>query len=386
MSIVGDIAIEPPILLKPSMRLREVIPKLSELRIRVAPVVNDEGVLVGVLSYRTILSKGVGRDTKVSTAMDPPYSINIKEPIDKAIALMVSWRARDVPVVNGSGMVMGYINRTMILRYLLDNNLVPSEPVDSIMSSPAITIHEKESIARARWLMLNNSISRLPVVNESNKVVGVITLSDIVERLYNIKLSRRKGYEWIESEESFLAASIADFMSSPPITVLTGISTIDAVKLMLDKRISGLPVVSGEDLVVGVISGIDVLERYIERFATVYPIKASIGKILEEDPIAKTSVERIVENYLAGFSKYVNIIDFKISVKELKKLKRTTIKDVRRGFQVSAKIVTDVGSFTAKSMCWDLPTCVREVLSVMEKRIRKEIEKRRIARFSPRKE
>jgi predicted transcriptional regulator len=380
MSLVSEIVIEPPILLKPSMRIGEVIPRMSELKIREAPVVDDNGVLVGVLSYRAILSKGVGRDTKVSTAMDPPYALKEDNSIDEAIARIVQWKARDIPIIDDSEKVVGYINRVMLLKYLVDKGTIPNDIVDNVMHSPAITIQEWESIARARWAMLRNGISRLPVVDRYERVVGVITLSDIVERLFRIKLSRRKGYEWIQSEESFLAAPVSDFMSTPAVTVPLGIKLIEAAKTMLDKGVAGAPVVTGDERVVGVLSGIDVLKKYLETSVALQPLEAKISTVGEIDEITRVSVERIINNYLSSFTKYVNVIDFKLAVKELGKSEESRGKDVRRGFEVSARIVTDEGSFAAKSMCWDLPTCVREVMNIIEKRIRKHIEKKTVAK------
>jgi len=380
MSLVSEIVIEPPILLKPSMRIGEVIPRMSELKIREAPVVDDNEVLVGVLSYRAILSKGVGRDTKVSTAMDPPYALKEDNSIDEAIARIVQWKARDIPIIDDSEKVVGYINRVMLLKYLVDKGIIPNDIVDNVMHSPAITIQEWESIARARWAMLRNGISRLPVVDRYERVVGVITLSDIVERLFRIKLSRRKGYEWIQSEESFLAAPVSDFMSTPAVTVPLGIKLIEAAKTMLDKGVAGAPVVTGDERVVGVLSGIDVLKKYLETSVALQPLEAKISTVGEIDEITRVSVERIINNYLSSFTKYVNVIDFKLAVKELGKSEESRSKDVRRGFEVSARIVTDEGSFATKSMCWDLPTCVREVMNIIEKRIRKHIEKKTVAK------
>lgn len=381
MSSIGDLAVEPPILLRSSMRIGEVIPRLSELKIREAPVINDDGVLIGVLSYRAILSKGVGRDTRVSTVMDPPYALNKKDSVYRAISQIVQWKARDISIVDDLGKVVGYINRMMVLKFLVDRNLIPNDNVNNVMSSPAITIQEWESVARARWLMLRNSISRLPVVNSYERVVGVITLSDIVERLYRIKLSRRKGYEWIQSEESFLAASVSDFMTSPAITVTLGASVLDATKIMLSRGIAGLPIVTGDEHIVGVLSGLDVLKKYLENLVAVQPIEAKINTVGEVDDLTKASIERIVNNYLASFARYTNIINFKLTVKEIRKSVELKGKDVRRGFEVSARIATDDGNFASKSMCWDLPTCVREVMNVLEKRIKRNIGRKAVARL-----
>ncbi|MEM4506799.1 MAG: CBS domain-containing protein [Ignisphaera sp.] len=375
MSTIIDIAIDPPVLLKPLMKIGEILSIMSEHRIRVAPVVDDRNVLVGVLSYRAILMKGVGRETKVATVMDPPYSIKMNESIDKAIAVIASWRARDVPIVDEDNVVVGHVNLHIILKYLYEKNLVPRETVDKVMSSPAVTIQEWESIARARWLMLKNTFSRLPVVNRFEKITGVISLSDIVERLYRIKLSRRKGYEWIESEESFLAAPVSDFMSSPPITIIANSSLSNAVKLLIDNRITGIPVITEDNNVLGVLSGIDILKKYVEKSATIYPIEASISKAVEDDEIAKVHVERIVNSYLADISRYLNVIDFKLAVKPLKKSDTMMNKDIRRMYEVSARIVTNIGDSVARSACWDLPTCVREVMEILSRRLRKRIEK-----------
>ncbi|MEM0371731.1 MAG: CBS domain-containing protein [Ignisphaera sp.] len=375
MSTIIDIAIDPPVLLKPLMKIGEILSIMSEHRIRVAPVVDDRNVLVGVLSYRAILMKGVGRETKVATVMDPPYSIKMNESIDKAIAVIASWRARDVPIVDEDNVVVGHVNLHIILKYLYEKNLVPRETVDKVMSSPAVTIQEWESIARARWLMLKNAFSRLPVVNRFEKITGVISLSDIVERLYRIKLSRRKGYEWIESEESFLAAPVSDFMSSPPITIIANSSLSNAVKLLIDNRITGIPVITEDNNVLGVLSGIDILKKYVEKSATIYPIEASISKAVEDDEIAKVHVERIVNSYLADISRYLNVIDFKLAVKPLKKSDTMMNKDIRRMYEVSARIVTNIGDSVARSACWDLPTCVREVMEILSRRLRKRIEK-----------
>ncbi|MEM0489763.1 MAG: CBS domain-containing protein [Ignisphaera sp.] len=375
MSTIIDIAIDPPVLLKPLMKIGEILSIMSEHRIRVAPVVDDRNVLVGVLSYRAILMKGVGRETKVATVMDPPYSIKMNESIDKAIAVIASWRARDVPIVDEDNVVVGHVNLHIILKYLYEKNLVPRETVDKVMSSPAVTIQEWESIARARWLMLKNAFSRLPVVNRFEKITGVISLSNIVERLYRIKLSRRKGYEWIESEESFLAAPVSDFMSSPPITIIANSSLSNAVKLLIDNRITGIPVITEDNNVLGVLSGIDILKKYVEKSATIYPIEASISKAVEDDEIAKVHVERIVNSYLADISRYLNVIDFKLAVKPLKKSDTMMNKDIRRMYEVSARIVTNIGDSVARSACWDLPTCVREVMEILSRRLRKRIEK-----------
>ncbi len=370
MSTAIDLAIEPPIILRPTMRIGEVLPKMKEHRVVTAPVVDDRNVLIGILSYRNILMRGVGRDTKVQTVMEPPFSINENTEFNRVVAAFVSWRAREIPVTNTHNVVTGLISRNNLLAYMNKNGLFPASPVDSAMSKPAITIEESESIARARWLMLKSGISRLVVIDKSGRISGVITLSDIVERLYTIRLSRRRGYEWIQSEESFLAAPVADYMTSPAITISTGSSIDKAVNILLENRISGAPVASADDKPLGVFSGLDALKLYLDQLKVLTPVEAKIADVAKED-VTKLQIEKLVNNYLSKFSRYINVIDFKMSVREETK----TDKEGRRRYNVRVKMVTNIGALTSQSVCWDLPTCVREALEIIEKRLRKQIEK-----------
>jgi len=365
-----DLAMEPPLLLKPDMRIGEVLSKMKSLRVINAPVVDDSNVLLGVLSYKTILLKGAGRDTKVRSVMDPPYSLNRGLSFDSIVAAFVNWRLREIPVTDENDVVVGFLSRLIILDYMSRNALLPRVAVDDVMSRPPVTIEESESIARARWLMLRNGITRLVVVDRYGRVSGVITLSDIIERLYMIRLTRRKGYRWVESEESFLAAPVSEYMTSPPIVIASGTPLEKAVEVLLDNRISGAPVVDSNERSLGVLSGFDVLKAYATQLKLVQPVQAKVSEVLR-DEVSKLQIERLVNNYISKFSRYVNVIDFKMSVKEETKAG----KEGRKRYLVMTKIVTDAGSINSQSVCWDLPTCVREALETIEKRLRKEIEK-----------
>lgn len=52
--------------------------------------------------------------------------------------------------------------------------------VDEIMSIPATTIHQETSVAEIGLLLTEKNINRLPVVDHGNRLVGIITRSDLV--------------------------------------------------------------------------------------------------------------------------------------------------------------------------------------------------------------
>ncbi len=377
---VDEIAMEPPFVAKPMMRIGEVIGKMRELKLWAIPVVGDKKRLVGILSYRDILMRGAGRDTKVLTVMEPPYSVVSGTPIPEVIAKFVSWKARMIPVVDEKRRLLSIVTRKGVLQYMLEAKLVPELKAEDAMSTPPVTIHEEESIARARWLMLKSGISRLPVVDDDEKLVGVITLRDIVERLYNIKLTRRRGYEWIRSEEEFLAAPVRDFMSSPPIYTHRQAPLREVVETLLHYEISGMPITERER-VVGVISGLDVMRKYIESLVQVQPLEAKVAEAIGKDPLTKLQVEKLVNDYLSTFSRMVNVIDVKLSIKEESKVEK---EEGRKRYRVRIKLVTDLGTFVVDGRGWELLTALRDALQVLEKRVKKAVE--RASTYQPSKE
>lgn len=378
-----DIASRPPLLLRPDMKIGEILPKMKELKIRDVPVVDEGNHIVGVVSYRNILMRGVGRNTKVQSVMEPPFYIYSDADVNTAVLSFVEWRSKEIPIISRDGVVVGIVSRATLLRNLIENGRIPRVAVGEVMSKPAITISEEENIAKARWTMLRSGISRLPVVDVSNRVVGVITLSDIVERLYSIRFSRRRGYEWIQGEESFLAAPVSQFMTSPPITASIGMDIVRVAAILLDNRISGAPVVLDNGTVEGVVSGLDILKKYLETFMVVQPIEAKLSGIIEGE-LERIQVEKLVNNYLSKFSRYVRVIDFKLTVKPLGKTD-SAIAEKRKQYDVSIRLTTNLGTVVGGSQCWDLTACVREALSILERRLRKILDRKGIKIYESRK-
>jgi CBS domain-containing protein len=59
--------------------------------------------------------------------------------------------------------------------------------VEEIMSTPPITIDQNKDISDAAELMDKKDINRIPVVDDNNKLIGIITRGDIVKALVNYK-------------------------------------------------------------------------------------------------------------------------------------------------------------------------------------------------------
>lgn len=151
------------------------------------------------------------------------------------------------------------------MRYLLDNKMLPRTSVSSVMSKPAITIDANEAVARAKWLMIRHGITRLPVL-DSGKLYGIVSMRDIVERLYYASIPRRsRRGDVVGTEDDILAAPPVKAIATTPVITVNEVDDVyTTVNLMLDKGISGMPVVSGGESVVGVVSSYDVIRAVLK--------------------------------------------------------------------------------------------------------------------------
>ena len=70
--------------------------------------------------------------------------------------------------------------------------------VEDLISKDLLKIVESEDLSKAASLMIKNKISGLPVVNNEQKLVGVIDNSDIVRAFNDVrpheKLAQKYGY------------------------------------------------------------------------------------------------------------------------------------------------------------------------------------------------
>ena len=119
----------------------------------------------------------------------PAVTITPDTPFQDALKLMHDRRFRRLPVVNKRGKLIGIVSERDLLyaspslatslsiweiTYLLSKI-----QVREIMTKEVITTMPDTPIEDAAHLMADNKIGGLPVVDERNRVVGVITETDI---------------------------------------------------------------------------------------------------------------------------------------------------------------------------------------------------------------
>jgi acetoin utilization protein AcuB len=126
------------------------------------------------------------------------------------------------------------------------------------MAKDVMTVDENTSLMRATRVMKENNIRRLPVVSHG-KLIGIITDRDVKDA----SPSKTTSLDIHELYYLLSEMKVKDVMTDTPLT-LSGKETLEkAALIMLNSRISGLPVVDDGGHLIGLLSETDVLRGFI---------------------------------------------------------------------------------------------------------------------------
>lgn len=136
-----------------------------------------------------------------------------------------------------------------------------AKQVKDWMTPDVITVSGSCPLPEAYWLMIENKIRRLPVM-EDDTLVGIVTL----ENLRRINPISVVGLDILHINEMLAKLPVRQLMTENPITISPTASLIEAARMMLRHKISALPVLEGNQLV-GIITESDIFRAFVESEA-----------------------------------------------------------------------------------------------------------------------
>ena len=137
------------------------------------------------------------RRVKREETVEEVITISPEETIDYALFLMEREGIDGLPVID-NGELVGIVTKT-------DITTREGERVKEVMTKEVITAKESASVEEIMALMIENSIDRVPIVDDDGKLVGIITIGDL--------LARKKHRNAVRDEEGRLivAAAVSPF-------------------------------------------------------------------------------------------------------------------------------------------------------------------------------
>lgn len=142
----------------------------------------------------------------------------------------------------------------------------------NVMHEGVLSILADATVFEAAELLVSARVSAMPVVNEQDEIVGIVSEADLIHRAEIGTTPRKNWLQRLLSDDSSKARDyihshalhVSDVMSKEVVTVDADAELSEVVEKMLEHKIKRLPVVL-DDRVVGIISRADLLQALMSR-------------------------------------------------------------------------------------------------------------------------
>jgi CBS-domain-containing membrane protein len=169
--------------------------------------------------------------------------------------------------------------------------------IHDVMSDRLVSISPDATISDAISTMLRNRVSGVPVIDETRKLVGIISEGDFMRRLETGTLRRPHWLEWLLNPNALAheyaqtrGQFVHEVMTPDVVAVQETADVAEAVELMQARGIKRLPVLRGED-VVGIVTRSDLMRALASFVANAYEDSIHTDDEIRAAVIAEMNVQ-----------------------------------------------------------------------------------------------
>lgn len=131
--------------------------------------------------YRRGDSRQGWKNTRMSEIMTRDVAtVHPRDSVQYAARIMRDEDCGAVPVVDGSGRILGMItDRDITVRLVADGYNAANASVSDCMTDEAFTCHADDTIRDALSVMSNHQVRRIPIVDDRDRVIGIVSQADL---------------------------------------------------------------------------------------------------------------------------------------------------------------------------------------------------------------
>ncbi len=129
-----------------------------------------------------------------------------------------------------------------------------------IMTAKVVTIRQTATVREALKLLAELDVRHLPVVDEHEGLVGMISDRDLLR---------------LRRSSEVLGQAVSEVMSGDVLVVTPTTHVDEIIDLMTENKIGALPVVDADQQLAGIVSYVDVLRAAGRAFAQIEPLLTS---------------------------------------------------------------------------------------------------------------
>jgi predicted transcriptional regulator len=227
-----------PVTIAKSAVITEALDRMLDLGIDPLVVTNN-GAVVGTVSRRSI-AEAIGSKRSANVSPNQIHVANVVEEeftsaygdegLDVVVPLLQAFKL--VVVLDGNHKPIGQVTRGDLLKVLR-----PQGSVDQVMEKIA-AISPDERVVHLRRRMLDDGANRYVVANGA-ELLGMVTETDVARAMTAFREDVADRFQ----DHRIRNLIVSDIMSTPLISVSPEVQVMDLVETMLQRGISGIPVV-----------------------------------------------------------------------------------------------------------------------------------------------
>ncbi|HEX2298618.1 MAG TPA: CBS domain-containing protein, partial [Pseudonocardiaceae bacterium] len=218
-------------------------------------------------------------------------TVREQTPVGDAAALLVKYRFTALPVVDGSGFLIGIVSEADLVADPTEGRTGTPCTVGGVMTRDVIFMFPETDLDRLRHWLLSLGLRVMPITDHHRRLVGIVTRMDLLLRDHPV-IARFNLLDWAVQRAKRLVgarqrttdqaahappppappsapAHPADVrsagqslrarhvMTRHPVSVQETTTVEAAIELLEDYRFTALPVVDTEGHLVGIVSGAD---------------------------------------------------------------------------------------------------------------------------------
>lgn len=159
--------------------------------------------------------------------------------------------------------IVGIVTKSDITKNF-SNSFAGAYKVRDYMNTKMITCRKSDSLLFALTMLNRNKIARLVVTDNDGRPVGIISYDTFLRNSGYFKLGKQNTRDYLLPKASAKELLVSDLIGNELLTIESSDDLAKAARLMVEYKISGIPVVDENGNLEGVMSATDIVRAYHE--------------------------------------------------------------------------------------------------------------------------
>lgn len=206
--------------------------------------------------YKGNLAAAINEDVREIMKKDV-VSLGVNDNISSAIKTMIEKNIGGIPIVDDDNVVVGIVSERDFVRTVAD--ITTSKSVNKYMSNKVVTASPDISVGEATRTMIEKGFRRIPIVKE-DVLLGIVTASDVMRYLGSGEIFQK-----------LMTGDVSDAFQVPLKTLIlrdivwtnSGIDIGEAAALMLKNKVGALPIIDDGELC-GILTERDIIKALVD--------------------------------------------------------------------------------------------------------------------------